>query len=397
MAAIRSASALAAFACLLFAAVGDALAEDYAAAQGYLHSFNNGITVYTGVFSLNKDLSLTTSFNLKYQVDMIDAGHGEGGDDDDDDDDDDDHALSSPVAAVSGASSAVSSGDDTRHEILAGFSHNFENIVIVEASYDYSSEKDYLSKTPMVTVKKELFEKNTTLTLGYSRNDDTISGQFLATEGERSTDNFYAGITQVISPVTIAQAGYSRSSAEGLMSEGIRLVAIDGQDPAACTEETATCVDELFPDTRTRNAYIVGMNHYFVEEKGFPLGRSAIRLQARYYDDSWDVNSYTGDIEWSKYLSDAFLVRLGYRYYTQSKAFFVKGDTEYTSADEFRSASPQLLEKNTNLYGLKLVYRFKGRANAFIDSGALEGKYEYYRESTGVNANIFMAGLRMSF
>jgi hypothetical protein len=381
---------------VFFAFPLSALAEDYAAIQGYLHSFNNGVSVYSGVFSLNKDVSLNTTISLKYAIDLINPD-GEDGDDDDDDDDEDVSGSLSSVAAVSVASSAVNAGSDTRHAFTAGVAHNFDNVIAVEAYYDYSHEKDYSSSTPTLTLKKELFEKNTTLTAGYSRNSDTIEGIFMPNEEDRTTDNFFFGLTQVLSPVTVAQVGYSHSKATGHLSEGIRLVAVDGTDAATCTDLTvAGCAAEVFPSERKRNAYLVGVNHYFTEGLGGLIERSAVKLTFRYYDDSWDVNSWMGEAEFYKYLDEDLIMRLNYRYYTQSAAFFVKD--AYASGDLFKSSSPQIEEKDTNLFGLKLIYLLDSPANVWkLAVNSLEGKYEYYTESIGVDAHILMGGLRFSF
>ena len=258
------------------------------------------------------------------------------------------------VAVVSGASSAVSGGSDTRHAVTAGVSHNFSNIIGVEAYYDYSFEKDYSSSTPTLTLKKDLFDKNTTLTAGYSRNSDTIDGQFMTGEEDRTTDNFFLGLTQVLSPVMVAQLGYSHSASSGYLSEGIRLVPLGAADPATCVAVSVDCALEAFPSERKRDAYLIGLSRYFTEGLGGLLDRSAVKLSFRYYDDSWDVSSWMGEAEFHKYLDDSLIMRLNYRYYTQSAAFFVK-DT-YAAPDVYKSSSPQIEEKDTNLVGIKFTY-----------------------------------------
>lgn len=375
-------------------------AEDYAAAQGYLHAFSNGVSVYSGVFALNKDVSLDTTVSFKYAVDLI-RPDGEDGDDDDDE-----GGTGVGVAAVSSASAAASAGSDTRHDVMAGVSHNFGNIIGVEASYDYSAEKDYVSSTPTLTIKKDLFDKNTTLTFGYSRNMDTISGRFMADDAGRTTDNFYFGITQVISPVLVAQVGYSHSSSEGQLSEGIRLVPTGAATDTDCSALTAPdpdllavgsgCVNEVFPTERKRHAYLAGVSRYFTGGLGGLLERSALRLVFRYYDDSWEINSWMGEAEFHKYLSENLIMRLDYRYYVQSEAFFVKDS--YVSADQYKSVSPQLEDKETHLAGLKLTYLLQNPLSAWkLAVNSLEGKYEFYTESIGVNAHVLMGALRLSF
>jgi len=377
---------LAASAAILICLAGPSFAEDYAAVQGYMHSFNNGVSVYSGVFALNKDVSLDTTLSFKYAVDLINPD----GEEEDDDD------GGGGAAVVSGASSAVNGGSDARHAFTAGFSHNFADIVGVEASYDYSFEKDYSSSTPTVTLKKDLFEKNTTLTAGYSRNSDVIDGKFMPGEADRTTGNYFAGVTQILSPVMVAQLGYSHSSSSGYLSEGIRLVPLGATDPATCVAVSATCAVEAFPSDRKRDAYLVGVSRYFTGGLFGLLDRSALKLTFRYYDDSWDLSSWTGEAEFHKYLDESVIIRLNYRYYTQTDAFFVK-DT-YLAGDEFKSASPQVVEKDTNLVGVKLTYLLGQPVQAWkLAVNSLEAKYEYYSESIGVDAHIVMGGLRLAF
>ena len=373
-------------------------AENYPVAQTYLHSFNNGITVYSGVFALNTDISLDTSTYFKYTVDLINPSFGDGG-------------VGGAggesgkilpdglkkVAAISGASTASSSGggsgfsvQDARNELTAGVTHNFNNIVGTEIYYDYSKERDYTSNTPTITLKKDLFEKNTTLTAAYSRSMDQVYGKFMDKTENRDSDNYFLGVTQVISPFTVARAGYSRSKVNGFTSEGVRLVPVDGATQASCTDKSVTCVDEAFPDSRSKDVYLFGINHYFKDGFVYLLDRSAIRFTFRYYTDDWNINSHTEDLEYYIYISDQDILRLNFRYYDQSKAYFVK--TSYTSSDLYKSTSPQLESFNSQLIGIKLSHQLED-----IPGGYVEGKYEYYTESINVNANVFMFGVKFTF
>lgn len=321
MAAIKTFSRFAAFfAPVLFFVLLSANrlnAEDYGAAETYVHSFNNNVTVYSAVFALNKDFSLDTSTYFKYVVDLINPSFGEGGDGGEG------GSLRKGIAAVdavSGASPAVSSGadstSDTRHELTAGLSHNISDMIGIEGYLDYSREKDYSSKTPAITLKKDLFEKNTTLTAGYSGSFDSVSGRFMSGKAERNTGGYFIGVTQVLSPVMVAQLGYSRSSADGYMSEGIRLVPVDGASASSCVAESATCLKEVFPDSRSRHAYLFAVNRYFLSCLWEALEKASVKLQLRYYKDDWDISSRTGEVEYNKYLSNKALMRLNYRYYT---------------------------------------------------------------------------------
>lgn len=372
-------------------------AEDYGVAQSYLHSFSNNVTVYTEVFALNKDVSLETSAYFKYTVDFINPQFDNGGAEGNEGNGN--IGGNQKVSAVSSASSAATGGgggnSDIRNELTAGFTHIFGYGITSEVYYDYSQEKDYLSNTPSITLKKDLFEKNTTLTLSYSRNMDQVHGRFMDSLKPRTTDNYFFGITQLLSPLTFVQLGYSGSQASGYMAEGTRLVPISPTTAAQCTDKVAgSCEAEVFPNSRNRNAYIVGLNHYF---EGGMTDRSAVKLTYRYYKDDWDIVSHTEDLEYDKYLSDRNLVGLNLRYYRQTGAFFVKD--VYTANDPYRSSSQQLQALHSEMVGLKFTHTFKEMSDRSdgIRLGSAEIKYEYYTESIHVTAHTVMLGLRFKF
>ncbi len=366
----------------------EALAEDYGLAQFYTHAFNNDTVVYTGVFALNKDFSLRTSGYAKYTVDFINPSFGEGGDDKD-------KKKGGKTNAVSSASAANASGanSDTRNELTVGLTHDFGGLLGAELYFDTSHEGDYTSNTPTITLKKDLFTKNTTLTASYSGSFDTVSGKFLPETKSRTTHNYFLGLTQLLSPRMFFQLGYTLTESSGQMSEGIRLVALNNVDASTCTDLSAKCVSERFPTSRARRAYVAGLSRYFTfEGLGGIFDKAALKLTLRYYNDDWKIKSYMAGLEYDKHIYDNMLLTLNYRYYTQSKAFFVKD--AYASSDAFLSASPQLESLDTNLIGIKGTYFFpwyKGKNNY------LEAKYEFYRESRGIYANVVMVGLKINY
>jgi len=371
-----------------------ATAEDYGSAQLYTHAFNNDTVVYTGVFALNKDFNLRTSGYIKYTVDVINPSFGEGGGEGGGEKKTK-GANRAVTNAVSGASAANASGSnsDARHELTVGVTHDFDNILGIEVFYDVSRENDYTSNTPTITLKKDLFSKNTTITASYSGSFDKVSGEFLTETKSRTTHNFFIGLTQLLSPRMFVQFGYTLTDSTGQMTEGLRLVALNNVDAATCTTKSANCVSEVFPGSRTRRSYVAGISRYFTfEGLGGILDRAALKLTLRYYNDDWKIKSYMAGLEYDKHLGNNMLLGLNYRYYTQTEAFFFK-DT-YTSADPFKSASPQLEGVDTNLIGIKGTYFFPWYKSK---SNSIEAKYEYYHESRGVFANVVMVGLKINY
>ena len=383
----------------IFLACVPAKAENYGAVQSYVHSFNNNVRVFSEVFALNHDLSLETSVYGKYTVDFINPKLGEG-------EGEGDHSFTQnsgarAVAAIAAASSAVSSGGggrDTRQEIVGGITHNFNNIVTADLGIYYSHESDYSSTAPSISLKKDLFNKNTTLSLAYSRNFDMIHGQYMNGYQYKKVDNFFGGITQVLSRYTVAQVGYQRTNTSGYLSEGVRLVPLQGVLQSSCTGVSNTCAEEVFPNNRFRDAFILGISQYLDLPGTYVLDRASIKLTGRKYKDSWGVQSYTGEIEYNKYILDDLVMTLNYRHYEQSRAKF--DQENYMGTEQFLSASPQLKRFKTDLAELKFRYSLKDNPYTSSDSfkiDSVEGKYAFYNESTDVSANIFMVAIRMAF
>ena len=231
MAAIKRIVAAGAFAALtLSLATGNASAEDYSKVEGYIHSFNNNVSVYSGVFALKKDVDLDTSVYFKYNIDLIspDTGGGDGGGGGGDDDEGEDDALIKSsgfrrIRASSAVSSAGgSSATDTRHALTLGASRNFNNIIGQRPTW-ITARNPITGRSPRPLRSKDFFEKNTTLTLGYSRNMDTVSGRFMES-AEQDRRQLFAGVTQVL-PV--------HHSADGVFEERVLRLPVRGHKACA--------------------------------------------------------------------------------------------------------------------------------------------------------------------
>jgi len=400
----------------LFFLVHRVVSEDYAVMQGYVHNLNSNVAIYTGVFALNRDIDLDTTLYLKYTVDRIvpeegtDAnGEDDDDDDDDDEDEDDDHDsrrkqrdafLVDIRSAASASGSTFSQEDsdqikDTRNELTFGLTQKMGITSTCELYYDYSHEKDYISHTPSLTLTQELNQRNTALTFGYARNIDRIEGFYMDESEPLNTDNYYFGITQLLSPVMLTRIGYVRIHSEGQFSDGNSLIPLDGTEEV-CTEISESCVEEVLPDSRSRGAFVIGLDRYFTGDFISFLNRSSVKLTFRSYQDDWGIHSYTEEVELNKYVTPQTIIRLNYRFYNQTSADFLKD--EYTSDDQFKSLSPQYASFRSDLVGLKITYTFthipQRTLFSFMNGHSLEGLYESYRTSNDVKSYTLMMGMK---
>jgi len=340
---------------LLCFSQGLAFAEDYIHAPIHYYDIEPGLTIEKPVFSISQDVTLTTNLSMRFTVDRV-------------------QTEVSGVDAISGASqyggASAQGSADTRKEAAVSVAHVIGDWKI-EPGYLLSVERDYKSQTPSISVSRDFFQRNTTLTMGYSHQFDEIMGAYMPVSEDKDVNNYAVSLTQVLTPWTIAQMGYTLSDGSGYMGTGNRQIRLENDQE----------MDEFLPEERGREA--VG----FRIAQWLPTNGS-VQFSYRYYTDDWQIDSNTYQVQINQYVADAILVRGEYRYYDQSGAYFVKDS--YTGAEKYLTSATSLRAFNADLYGVKCVYTLRGSRD-----WDLEAKYERYIQSNDLEANIFMLGIRV--
>src|SRR5205823_6258234 len=117
---------------------------------------------------------------------------------------------------------------DTRHQVSAAGSHVLDSLTLA-GGYSYSQENDYHSHTINASASKELFDKDTTLALGYalSLNDVGRAGDM---NFSRGLDVHSASLTwtQIVSPRVVTQVTYELGGSFGYQASAYRYVPIRG-------------------------------------------------------------------------------------------------------------------------------------------------------------------------
>ena len=344
------------------------MAEEYVSTDINYYKFD-GLTILKPMITLNKDLSLNTSILLRVTLDNIET-------------------QTTTVDAVSGATKTTTStsntkDEDNRKNLTFGVTHAI-SLYKIDVGYDYSREKDYTSQTPSIQLSRDFFERNTTLAIGYSHNFDNVMGKYMSKAQDKDVNNYSISITQFISPITVAQIGYTYSHAAGYLGTGSRKVALSGGGES----------DEYLPDSRKRDAVGVRLAQYiplpFLPPPiGGGEGGGAVHLIYRWYRDDWWIKSNTYGIQYYQYIGENTYVRLEYRYYEQEKAFFYKDS--YAGSEQFITSSNLYSQLSSHLYGVKLVHYLRS------PNISTEVKYERYRQSTGLDGDIFMFGVKYHF
>ena len=106
----------------------------------------------------------------------------------------------------------------------------------------------------------------------------------------------------------------------------------------------------------------------------------------RFYTDDWGVDSHTAQLDLYRYLSNkSWLLRLRYRYYTQSRAEFYRDS--YDSETPFVSNDDRLQAFDTRLLGFELSWSGGRMPSLFplFDHMGWSLGYDYY---TGGSSSV---------
>ncbi|MCX5743207.1 MAG: DUF3570 domain-containing protein [Proteobacteria bacterium] len=318
-------------------------------------------TVVSPLVQASADVTSDTSVSLGYVADVV---------------------TSASVDVVSQASPITI--HDTRHQVSSSLGHVFGPLS-VRASYAYSRENDYLSHTLGLGVQTDLFDKTTTLALGY--------GLGLNTVGRANDRNFERGLTvntlsaswtQIVSPRLLTQLTYELQNASGFQSSVYRFVPIRANADAA----PDGWVMETDPDARWRHALVLGAN-YAVGDTG------SVQGDYRIYHDTWGITSHTLGARYFFDLTPALSVRLRNRLYTQSAASFY--ESSYAKVATYMTFDRELSPLWSETLGAKLAYRVTPQLEAELKCDLFYYQYADFAplaSRTGTNVGV---GLSLTY
>lgn len=291
-----------------------------------------------------------------------------------------------PVQTLSGASII-----DRRRAADVKLSRRFEQLSISVARA-VSFEKDYISRAGSIEAKLELNEKSTTLVFVKGMSSDRVgSVDNPALWERRDTREYLAGITQLLSPVSLLQSNVSVSHGAGFYSDPYKFTLSfppGGQAPILFADRR--------PAERNQAAWLTRYRHYF---RGVS---AALQADYRYFNDSWGIRAHTVEAAWNQALSDHWKIVPSLRYYSQSRADFYRPVVS-SPPPETSSSDQRLAAFGGFAPGIKAIY-------AFGNGTIIDASYTHYRQRAGwkwggggsaefvpLNARYFIVGVTHQF
>jgi uncharacterized protein DUF3570 len=327
-----------AFALAVLLIAAHANADDSFVAKTQIYTDSDHTTVVSPLAALSRDAWQGGTLSASYVADVVSS------------------------ASIDVVSNATARMNDFRSEITAGLVQKLRNTTL-SGSYVYSVENDYQSHNADIGFSQDLFEKNSTLSLGatFSSNDVYRTGDQLF-HRKLTVGGVAASWTQVLNRATIAQLSYTFSYGNGYWASPYRFVKVETPDLSAIEFK----VPETEPNERYRHAAVIGLNRHLFAD-------SAVQGDYRFYADNWGVLSHTVQLRYFVTFKDVTL-RLRERFYYQTGASFFQPHYTAQTLTPFVTADRELSTFWSNVTGVKISWRLPWVHRAL----ELEAKVDYF-------------------
>lgn len=207
-----------------------------------------------------------------------------------------------------------------------------------------SYETDFTSYSARASIAKDLWNKNTTVSLGFNYEHDTVrpftgvphalsymGDQIVGKTRTKRVSSLVAGVTQILSPTWLVQVNYSYGYSHGYHTDPYRVFTLVDGD----TGDPFYYIYERRPDRRERNSIYAATK--------FALGPYVTDASVRWYHDSWGITAMTYALSEHMPVGKHGYVEPGIRYYNQTPARFF---APYLRIDE---PTPSYLSSDSRL------------------------------------------------
>jgi hypothetical protein len=181
-------------------------------------------------------------------------------------------------------------------------------------SIAYSTESDYVSWSGALNYSVALNNKNTTLSAGWAHDADNVRDDKFIWE-DKTTDAFFLGVVQLLSPKSYLTINGSLSAEHGYLADPYRGV-MAATNSLQLNPDDPALIPEKRPRHRTSELLFASWTQSVA-----PLDGSA-ELSYRLFHDSFGILAHTVECDWHQRIGKSLVVSPVFRYYLQSAADF---------------------------------------------------------------------------
>jgi hypothetical protein len=229
-----------------------------------------------------------------------------------------------------------------------------------------SEENDYTAETFSFGISQDLFGDLTTVSLGYSLGDDTVSRRgdsLFADTVERQ--QYRVGLSQILTKKLLLGLSIETITDEGFLNNPYRSVRyVDPTTPQGYSYEP-----ERYPRTRTSDAGSLRLRYFL------PY-RAAIHGEYRSYHDTWDIKADTYELGYTHPLDSGWIIEAKVRFYSQNHADFYSDLFPYAQAQNFLARDKELSTFDSQTLRLGMTYDILRGGWRFVDKGSVSVFYD---------------------
>jgi len=266
--------------------------------------------------------------------------------------------------------SGASQYKEERTQYSVGFDY-LRGKTTYSLGYVHSEENDYIAKTMSFNISQDLFGDLTTISMGFSKGDDTVQrtvDHVVDPTFKEAIDrwSYRVGVSQILTKSLITSLNLEVITDEGYLNNPYR--SFRYVDPVDNTQYAL--LTEKYPHTHTSNA--VGLNaRYFLPY------RAAIEAGYRFYTDTWGIGANTYNIGYVHPLKKSpFTFEASLRYYEQSHADFYSDLFPTADFQNFMGRDKELSTFNSKTLRLGATYDFAKSGWKFVKKGTLNFYYD---------------------
>ncbi|MEP7126600.1 MAG: DUF3570 domain-containing protein [Byssovorax sp.] len=244
----------------------------------------------------------------------------------------------------------------------------------------HHEEENYRSWNTGLALTQAFAEDNTVVSAGMNVVLDWFDRYLLSGTNDghnaRSSLNFNAGLTQLLSPTTIAHVDYGYTQQEGQLSNGWNIVP---------TPQGAFQLEKL-PGERGRHAFVGRIAQHLP-------WNGAVHGSYRFYVDTFGIVAHTFEVELHQRLAAFARIRFNYRYHTQTGADFFR--TSIALGDPgFATADSDLAPLHAHTIGFKGTFDFPVKLARTLHADLA---VERYFRSNDLRVSVYSCGLGLLF
>lgn len=354
------------------------------------------------------------------------SASGNSGYDDDDheyDSDDDDDNDGKYITPFSSSASEVAPGytvpagelpldesfEDFRQSYSLNWSQPLKDNVTMNLGGSFSLESDFTSLAVNGALAKEFNQKNTSASIGFNLEFDTINphggiqkglgiyGQdsAIAKSDTKQVGDLVFGISQVMNRRWLMDMNLSFSYANGYQSDAYKILSVVDQGNLVSDPNDTSKYLYLYENRPTVRLKISA----FMRHKIAIGSDDSFEFAHRYMTDDWGVNSNTTDLSYHFKINDHLYVEPHYRYYNQSAADFytpfleIDNDvsingTEVSANRDFASSDQRLAAFSAETYGLKIGIPIDKNSELSLRVEQYQQQDQNSRKEVGTGSNL---------